>query len=373
MIRGELASEPTLSPEIPQPVEVISLPAEAQSAVSQAIESYLSIQNALYSDQLAGVAPSARRMAEQLQRAAETAPAEKPHFWHQMPEFKILQTKLGDLASATDLKSARVAFGYVGEAFDGLLKTTGVPASYKQQVAGFRCGMFNDAPEGGIWLQVGKEARNPFFGSGSGAMKSCSSEQWSFPVAGRQSSAQGQVSTTSAGAEMSMEEDGEDNSGVQPEMDKALKGILGEYFSLQRALYGDSLDAAAESAATLGSRLEELTSIEVPGQPHFWHQKPDVSSIRGKAKEIAGSRDLDSSRTAFGHLSVALESLIRDLGLPSALRGQVVAYRCGMYQAAPDGGVWLQRPGEVHNPYFGSSSGMKACSSKSWEPSSARK
>jgi len=129
MIRGELASEPTLSPEIPQPVEVISLPAEAQSAVSQAIESYLSIQNALYSDQLAGVAPSARRMAEQLQRAAETAPAEKPHFWHQMPEFKILQTKLGDLASATDLKSARVAFGYVGEAFDGLLKTTGVPAS----------------------------------------------------------------------------------------------------------------------------------------------------------------------------------------------------------------------------------------------------
>jgi len=130
-------------------------------------------------------------------------------------------------------------------------------------------------------------------------------------VAGRQSSAQGQVSTTSAGAEMSMEEDGEDNSGAQPEMDKALKGILGEYFSLQRALYGDSLDAAAESAATLGSRLEELTSIEVPGQPHFWHQKPDVSSIRGKAKEIAGSRDLDSSRTAFGHLSVALESLIR--------------------------------------------------------------
>ena len=180
MIRGDTVAEQTTPHAHLARADTVMLPENSHIQIARALESYLAMQNSFYNDNFSGVANKAWEMAEFFRRASENAPRDAPRFWHQSTELQTIQDKLSEMAGSESLESARVAFGHVSKALNDLLLKTGVPDSYKQQIKGFRCGMFAEAPDGGIWLQVGAQARNPFFGSGSG-MKSCSLKSWSLP------------------------------------------------------------------------------------------------------------------------------------------------------------------------------------------------
>jgi len=109
-------------------------------------------------------------------------------------------------------------------------------------------------------------------------------------------------------------------------MDAALEAtpVLKQYLAVQDALAGDRLDEAIAALRHLSESAPEEVQLLVAG---------------------AEGADIDSVRVLFGSIS---ESLIDGKPLMDALR----VARCPMafdYQGAR----WIQRDGDVANPYFG--------------------
>lgn len=154
-----------------------ALPKQAFAALESAVEDYLSLQGALYGDDPDGARAAAGRMKQDLARAAEFPPQGDEHFWHMNEALGTIREKLEGIVIATDLQSTRVHFGYLSQAMFRFLEDTGIPASLEHKLVGYRCGMFNDAPEGGLWLQSEGDARNPFFGQ-AGGMRACYTSTW---------------------------------------------------------------------------------------------------------------------------------------------------------------------------------------------------
>lgn len=139
---------------------------------------------------------------------------------------------------------------------------------------------------------------------------------------------------------------------------EALEGplveALGEYFAIGDTLSRDTLEGVAEGARRLAAAADAAVKAEIPGRPHFWHEHTEAATIRGKALELVGEKDLAEARSQFADLSVALSKLLRATGVPAALGEEVQELRCPMYREGQGGGFWLQRGGEVRNPFFGS-------------------
>ncbi len=153
---------------------------EGEAVLRRAIEAYLAIGDRLASDQIEGVAGEARRFGSAIAALSTVDVARQPHFWHERAALlSTLKTQSAALAAAGDLSTARQAFGQIGPAVSELISATGTPQD--MPVRRFVCGMYEQAPEGGVWLQQGAEARNPFFGS---KMLRCHRTQQPLPVKG---------------------------------------------------------------------------------------------------------------------------------------------------------------------------------------------
>lgn len=141
------------------------------SGLSDALDAYLSVQTALAADRLDGVSRQARTLDASIAVLAETPPEDDPHFWHERADDLVaIRTAAADLADADDLARARVAFGHLSAPFAEIAAALGLP----DDVTRFRCGMFDEAPDGGVWLQRGDDTRNPYFGT---AMLTCGTRQ----------------------------------------------------------------------------------------------------------------------------------------------------------------------------------------------------
>ncbi|TVR44026.1 MAG: efflux RND transporter periplasmic adaptor subunit [Planctomycetota bacterium] len=219
---------------------------------------------------------------------------------------------LGELASATDLKSLRWAFGALGIALRDTFE-----AQPRAEAAGwtaFHCGMA-PAPDDGWWLQEeDEEARNPFFGARHG-MRACHVDARVMPAP--------------AAA------DGPGEAAQQGPWPAFLQG----YEALSAALYADDAAAAQGAAA-------ELTA--------------PVTALEAAVAALQAATELAGLRVAFGDLGVALRDLAAE-ALPPALASWTVLY-CGMAPGAAEDGVWLQADdAEARNPFFGARHGMRAC------------
>ena len=136
-------------------------------------------------------------------------------------------------------------------------------------------------------------------------------------------------------------------------MDAALTPLtetLDAYLALHDALASDKLDAAAAQAF---STAFDRAVAEAPAEdPHLWHARSaEVNAVRDAAAALAGAGDLAAARAAFGEMSVPFVALVRAHGVPAGY--DLARFTCGMAQDVPEGGVWLQRDGELRNPYFG--------------------
>ncbi len=133
---------------------------------------------------------------------------------------------------------------------------------------------------------------------------------------------------------------------VVPEWDAALDA----YLAVQAALAADHLDAPAAQAFAVA--FEAATDEMPEDDPHFWHARPDeVTAVREAAQALAAAGDIEAARLAFGQLSVPFAALLTTRGVPEGY--DLARFTCGMARGVPGGGVWLQRDGELRNPYFG--------------------
>lgn len=147
-------------------------------ALGTMLDAYLDIGNQLASDTMDDVNAKAQAMLE----AFHTIKGETPtDLWnaHESHTKTIHDTghQLGDLS---DIKAARIAYGSLSDSFKHFIAAVGVPASYKQPIYSYVCGMAPDVPEAGIWLQTEGPVRNPYFGS---AMLRCHSTKTQMSVA----------------------------------------------------------------------------------------------------------------------------------------------------------------------------------------------
>ena len=159
-----------------------------------------------------------------------------------------------------------------------------------------------------------------------------------------------------------------DNQPQLPEEAEAsLARVLDDYLAIQELLYNDSLNGVSAKAVSMKSAFDSAVSMEIPTQPHFWHQRAEVGILEKKMQELAAAKDLDAARTAFGFVGKSLDDLLKATGLPKEYEGKIKGWRCGMYAPAPEKGIWLQAGNEAHNPFYGANSGMKSCHSANWD------
>jgi len=159
--------------------EMVALSADGQAALTKMLDAYLAIGSQLASDTINDVKTQAYAMLEAFHTLEPEVPAE---VWDAHADHTEAIHDFGhELADdISDIKAARIAYGSLSDAFNHFLSVVGVPADYSKPVYGYICGMASDVPQGGIWLQVGQDVRNPYFGS---AMPKCHSETFEPPVA----------------------------------------------------------------------------------------------------------------------------------------------------------------------------------------------
>ena len=135
-----------------------------------------------------------------------------------------------------------------------------------------------------------------------------------------------------------------------------LPEALDAYLAVQAALANDRLDPVAAQALVVAF---DAAAEEAPtGDPHFWHSRAgEVGAARQAAAALAAATELDAARIAFGQLSVPFASLVQQHGVPAGY--DLARFTCGMAKGVPEGGVWMQREGELRNPYFGAA--MLSC------------
>jgi hypothetical protein len=153
---------------------------EGEHHLHHALTAYLHIADRLADDSMDGVPEQARELEQAVTDLAETGVEGDPHFWHmRQPELDLVRAQARVLADASELAIARQAFGELSPAVARIAVATGAPSGFEPALHRFVCGMA-DAPEGGVWLQLGPEPRNPYFGA---AMLRCFRER--VPIAPR--------------------------------------------------------------------------------------------------------------------------------------------------------------------------------------------
>jgi hypothetical protein len=108
--------------------------------------------------------------------------------------------------------------------------------------------------------------------------------------------------------------------------------VLDPYLQVQTALAADSLSGAQTAAKALSAQAAKLG--------------PALKTVLAPADKLAAAADIKAARTAFGELS---DAMIGIAGAGTGGKGVRVAY-CPMVKKS-----WLQKDGEIANPYYGSS------------------
>ncbi len=158
-----------------------ALPAAAAAALPALLDAYLAVQDPLSAGTLDPALTANKGLVAAATAFQQAGEADSPHFLHRFTEAAHLVELAQALGETTELNATRVAFGRFGADLIALVRRSGVPTSYANSLRAFTCGMFKAAPDGGVWIQRGDEARNPFFG-GTG-MASCSSTDVPLPAA----------------------------------------------------------------------------------------------------------------------------------------------------------------------------------------------
>ena len=259
--------------------------------MSGLLDDWLALQTALAGDDAAASAKAAKALAKRL----------KP---------TDLAGKAKAVADAEGLAGMR---GELGPLAGALVRQVTARGSDRALIHA-HCPMARDG-KGGDWLQRPGELRNPYFGS---AMLTCGDVVKELD----------KTVENDASPKSPPQKGSEETPGRSPKV--GMSGVLDDWLALQTALAGDDAAASAKAAKALAKRL-----------------KP--TDLAGKAKAVADAEGLAGMRGELGPLAGALVRQVTARGSDRAL----IHAHCPMARDGK-GGDWLQRPGELRNPYFGS-------------------
>ena len=114
----------------------------------------------------------------------------------------------------------------------------------------------------------------------------------------------------------------------------AMKAIVGSYLEIQAALAADKTDGVQPAAKAIGEQAGRMGT--------------EGAAIVKAAKAVEVAADLKAARTAFGELSDAVIAAGNAEGWKDVPDAKV-AY-CPMAKKS-----WVQKDGQIRNPYYGSS------------------
>ena len=126
--------------------------------------------------------------------------------------------------------------------------------------------------------------------------------------------------------------------------DRGMQPVLASYLAIQDQLSRDSLDGIGAAAAALAQAAARLDPSSVSDE-HATHYKDIAANLQRSAESVAKARDLGAAREAFKQLSQPMAMW----ATMSHFDGVDVLF-CSMAKAS-----WLQKHGEVRNPYYGAS------------------
>jgi hypothetical protein len=115
------------------------------------------------------------------------------------------------------------------------------------------------------------------------------------------------------------------------EASDALKNVVSSYLEIQAQLAADKTDGIKGPAAEI---VKNAAQVE------------GGKEIAASAKELERTGDIKTAREAFGKLSTAVIAAVKASG--GGIEGLKLGY-CPMAAAS-----WLQKDGQVRNPYYGS-------------------
>jgi HPt (histidine-containing phosphotransfer) domain-containing protein len=111
----------------------------------------------------------------------------------------------------------------------------------------------------------------------------------------------------------------------------ALKSVVSSYLQIQTQLAADKMDGVKASAAEIAKNAAQLEGGK---------------AIAASANELEKAGDLRKARAAFGKLSDAVIAAVKSSSADA--EGLKLGF-CPMVNAS-----WLQKDGQVRNPYYGS-------------------
>jgi len=153
--------------------------------------------------------------------------------------------------------------------------------------------------------------------------------------------AHGRAGATAAGAVSTLD--------VPAAFREALAPVFDAYFSVQRALSRDELEAAQKAAGTLIHAAHTVdTALLDDRERAAWLE--EAGDLETSARSLGEAADIAAAREAFSPLSETLIIVARRFGTSGA--GKLLRFHCPM---AFDfrGADWLQNKDGVENPYFG--------------------
>ncbi len=181
MIRGNLSVDQKPSVASAGASQVDTLPPPAAEFLQNILRNYLAIQAKLSADATKGMADPANAIAADVDALLKVNLPDDAHFWHKHDEVATVRGKALELAQAGSLETSRLAFADLSIALDKLLKATGVPKDFGQEVQELHCPMYRHGQGGTIWLQTAGPVANPYFGA---SMPGCFDQRKALPIAG---------------------------------------------------------------------------------------------------------------------------------------------------------------------------------------------
>ncbi len=133
----------------------------------------------------------------------------------------------------------------------------------------------------------------------------------------------------------------------------ALPALLDAYLAVQRPLAEGKLEPAMAATKPLLAATTAFSTAGLQATPHFLHRFTEVERLLALAQSLSTAHELTTERVVFSNFSVDLITLAERTGLPTAYAGTLRAFTCGMFKAAPLGGMWIQEGTVPHNPFFG--------------------
>ncbi len=357
LVMGETAAEQRVEAPVDAEPGLEDMPADLARALSDLLDAYLDAAGPLVDDHIDGVHDAARKMRDAARRlGTEDLSGDVA---------EVIETEAGRiaesaarLAEAASPRRARLALRDLSEALRAVLRATGLPPGYAQEIHEVRCPMFPEMGDNAWWFQTDTTVANPYMGQ---AMLTCHDARFALPRVGERPGGPAETEPEESGPDAS----GEDREVARgevteyPEMTlpeegrSALADALRAYLAIGSALVGDSIEGVADEAEALRNGLRGVTDAGTTEDAHAFHQEDKFARARRAAGVLAETDSLEDARMAFAILGEELTGFLEAVGVPPEIDDDLIAARCHMYPNFGDNGWWIQKDGDLENPLWG--------------------